>query len=82
MIRHTTESQITRRRLLAGAATLAAASRLSAFRSRITKASISAITDEIGKTQADAIDFAHQYGLSFIELRNLPESGKEFAKMT
>jgi len=82
VIRYTTTNQITRRRVLAGAAALAAAAPLSAFRSRITKASISAITDEIGKTQADAIDFAHQYGMSWIELRNLPESGKEFAKMT
>jgi len=80
--RQTTPSQFTRRRLLAGAAALAVAAPLRASRSRITKASISAITDEIGKTQADAIDFAHHYGLSFVELRNLPESGKEFAKMT
>ncbi len=61
---------------------LSAAGKLSAFRSKITKASISAITDEIGKTQAEAIEFAHQYGLSFVELRNLPETGKEFALMT
>jgi sugar phosphate isomerase/epimerase len=77
-----TPRPLTRRQLLAGAATLAAATRLSAFKSRITKANISAITDEIGNTQAEAIDFAHHYGLSFIELRNLPESKKEFAKMT
>ena len=68
--------------MLAGAAVLAAAGPLSAFKSRITKASISAITDEIGNTQAEAIEFAHQYGLSFVELRNIPESKKEFAKMT
>jgi len=61
---------------------LAAAAPLSAFKSRITKANISAITDEIGETQADAIDFAHHYNLSWVELRNLPESKKEFAKMT
>ena len=72
---------MTRRQLLAGAAALAASAPLYA-KSRITRASISAITDEIGKTQAEAIDFAHQYGLSFIELRNMPETGKEFAKMT
>jgi len=78
----TTHSPITRRHLLAGAAALAAAAPLCAFKSRIAKGSISAITDEIGKTQADAIDFAHHYELSWIELRNLPETGKEFAKMT
>jgi sugar phosphate isomerase/epimerase len=82
MIRSTTGSPLTRRQLLAGATALAAAAPLCAFRSRISKASISAITDEIGVTQADAIDFAHHYGLSWVELRNLPESGKEFAKMT
>jgi sugar phosphate isomerase/epimerase len=80
--RSISNTPLSRRQLLAGAATLAAAGRLSAFKSRITKASISAITDEIGKTQADAIDFAHHYELSFIELRNLPETGREFAKMT
>ena len=73
---------ISRRELLAGAAVLAAASPLSAFKARITKGSISAITDEIGLTQAAAIDFAHQYGLSWIELRNMPETKKEFALMT
>jgi sugar phosphate isomerase/epimerase len=82
MTRYTTSSPITRRRILAGAAALAVTAPLGAFKSRITKASISAITDEIGKTQADAIDFALYYGLSWIELRNLPETGREFAKMT
>ncbi len=82
MKRYSTDHQITRRSILAGAAALAAAAPLSAFKSRITKAAISAITDEIGKTQAEAIDFAHHYAMSFIELRNLPETGKEFAKMT
>jgi hypothetical protein len=73
----------TRRRFLcAAAATLAAAAPLSAFKSKITKASISAVTDQIGKTQADAIDFAHHYDLSWVELRNLPETGHEFALMT
>ena len=73
---------MTRRELLAGAAALAAAAPLAAFKTRITKASISAITDEIGITQAGAIDFAHQYGLSWVELRNMPETKKEFALMT
>ena len=82
MTRSTNGNRITRRQLLAGAAPLAAATPLCAFKSRITKASISAITDEIGLTQADAIEFAHQYGLSWVELRNLPETKKEFALMT
>jgi sugar phosphate isomerase/epimerase len=81
-MKHNAEFHFSRRQVLAGAAVLAAASPLSAFKSRITKASISAITDEIGKTQADAIDFAHHYGLSCVELRNIPETKKEVAKMT
>jgi sugar phosphate isomerase/epimerase len=81
-MKHNAEFHLSRRQVLAGAAVLAAASPLSAFKSRITKASISAITDEIGLTQAEAIDFAHHYGLSFVELRNIPERKKEVAKMT
>ena len=73
---------MTRRELLAGAAGALAAQRLSAFKSHITKAHISAITDEIGKTQADAIEFAHHYGLQWVELRNVPETKKEFAFLT
>lgn len=74
---------MTRRELLAGAAGgLLATSPLNAFKPRITKANISAITDEIGKTQADAIAFAHQYGLQWVELRHVPETKKEFAFLT
>lgn len=73
---------ISRRELLAGTAALLAASRLQAFKSHLTKANISAITDEIGKTQADAIAFAQQYGLQWVELRNVPETKKEFAFLT
>lgn len=73
---------LNRRELLTGAAGLLAVSPLSAFKSRITKANISAITDEIGKTQAEAIEFAHQYGLQWVELRNVPETKKEFAFLT
>jgi hydroxypyruvate isomerase len=67
---------------MAGAAALLAASPLQAFKSHITKANISAITDEIGQTQADAIAFAHQYGLQWVELRNVPETKKEFSFLT
>jgi len=38
---------------------------------------ISAITDEIGKTPDESIAFAKQYGLQWIELRNVP-GGKEY----
>ena len=63
-----------RRELLLG--TLAAAT-LSA-KTKIDRSSISAITDEIAKTPDQAIDFAKQYRLQFLELRNVP-GGKEYA---
>jgi hypothetical protein len=69
---------MTRRGALLVVATLP----LRAFKSHLGKASVSAITDEIGRTQADAIDFAHQYGLQWVELRRVPETKKEFALLT
>ena len=69
---------MTRRELLAAGA--ACATPLWA-RSHINKLNISAITDEIGKTTDDAIAFAHQYGLKFIELRNAPEERKEYVSL-
>ena len=73
---------MTRREILASAAGLIAARPLNAFRTHITKARISAITDEIGNTQTDAIEFAHKYGMQWVELRNVPETKKEFATLT
>jgi sugar phosphate isomerase/epimerase len=73
---------ISRRELIAGSAALLAAGRLQAFKTHITKANISAITDAIGNTQADAIAFARQYGLEWVELRNVAETKKEFAFLT
>lgn len=74
---------LTRREILASTAAFLTAfpavTRLSAAKSRITKSSISAITDEIGKTQADAIAFAKQYGMEWVELRGVPETKKDFA---
>src|SRR3954464_5403092 len=68
---------MTRRQLLAG--TLGAAA-LSA-KTKIDRSRISAITDEIAKTPQQAIDFAKEYGLQFLELRNVP-GGKEYAFLT
>src|SRR4051812_17187056 len=65
---------MTRRELLLS--TLTAAS-LSA-KNKIDRSRISVITDETAKTPQAAIDFAKQYGLQFIELRNVP-GGKEYA---
>src|SRR5437870_3501227 len=66
---------MTRRELLVG--TFAAAS-LPAKPTKIDRSRLSAITDEIGKTPQQAIDFAKQYDLQFLELRNVP-GGKEYA---
>lgn len=70
---------LTRRRFLACSGALFGARWAAAAKGHITKARLAAITDEIGRTQADAIAFAKQYGLEWVELRNVPESGKEFA---
>jgi sugar phosphate isomerase/epimerase len=67
---------MTRRELLSAAAVCATPLW---GRTHFNKSSLSAITDEIGKTNDDAIAFAHQYGLKFIELRNIPEDRREYA---
>jgi L-ribulose-5-phosphate 3-epimerase len=68
---------MTRRELIAAALTAPALF----GKTRIDKSRISAITDEIGLTPDDALDFAKQYHLRCIELRNVPGSkpGKEYA---
>ncbi len=66
---------MTRRELLVG--TLAAAS-LPAKTAKVDRSRISAISDEIGKTPQASIDFAKQYDLQFLELRNVP-GGKEYS---
>jgi sugar phosphate isomerase/epimerase len=73
---------VTRRELLAGAAATLSVGRLSAARSHITKSRVSAITDEIGRTQADAIAFAKMFGLQWVELRTVPETKQEFASLS
>jgi hypothetical protein len=69
-------SMMNRRELLA-ATGAAFASQLLAH-GHWDKSRISAITDEIATSTDDSIAFAHQYGLQFIELRNLPGSKKEY----
>jgi len=71
---------MTRRQLLAAAA---AALPLRA-RTRWDKSRISAITDEIGNTTTESIEFAHQYGLQHVEIRDrhLPDSRKEYFRLT
>src|SRR5260370_37278841 len=66
---------MTRRELLVGALTAAS---LPGRTAKIDRSRISAISDEIGKTSQAAIDFAKQYDLQYLELRNVP-GGKEYA---
>jgi len=68
---------MTRRELLASA--LAAAAPLRA-RARWDRTRISAITDEIGNTPEESIQFAHEYGLQFVEIRDRkgPGGAKEY----
>src|SRR5438445_3045335 len=66
---------MTRRELLAGALTAAS---LPAKIAKVDRSRISAVSDEIGKTPQASIDFAKQYDLQFLELRNVP-GGKEYA---
>lgn len=65
---------MTRRSLLAAA--LAAVPARSG--SRICRDRLSAITDEIARMPADAIAFARQYGLRWLELRNVPGTRREY----
>jgi sugar phosphate isomerase/epimerase len=51
-------------------------------RKRIDRSRVSAITDEIGKTPDDAIAFARQYGLRWVELRSVPGARKEYGFLT
>src|ERR1017187_6821167 len=72
---------MTRRQLLATAAGAAVAPALLA-KPGWDKSRISAITDEIGLTPEDSIAFAHQYGLTNVEIRNPPGNKKEYFQLT
>lgn len=75
-----------RRQLLALLAALPLGVHLGAHRavakSRLSKASVSAITDEVGATQADAMAFVKHYHLQWVDLRFVPGTKKEFATLT
>jgi sugar phosphate isomerase/epimerase len=70
---------VSRRDLLACSAAMLGARALRAAKARINKSRISAITDEIGPTQDDALEFAKRYALQWVELRNVPGTNHEFA---
>jgi Xylose isomerase-like TIM barrel len=65
---------MTRRQLLASAACAA----VLRAKTRIDRSRISAITDEIGLSTDEAIEFAHKYGMHWVELRNEPTLKKEY----
>ncbi len=71
---------MTRRQLLAAALTAPALF----GKARIDKSRISAITDEIGMSPQESIDFAKQYGLRWVELRDVPgpKHNREYAFLT
>jgi sugar phosphate isomerase/epimerase len=54
------------------AATLAAAVPSRAAIKRIDSSRISAITDEISRSQAESIEFAHKFGMQWLSLRDVP----------
>jgi sugar phosphate isomerase/epimerase len=61
------------------AAGIAAASALRAATGpRVTRSRISAISDEIAKSPAEALEFARTYGLQWLELRELPGTRRSY----
>jgi sugar phosphate isomerase/epimerase len=71
---------MTRRELLRAAGAACAAPLWA--RGHFDKTRISAITDEIGKTTDESIEFAHKYGLTNVEIRNPPGVRKEYFQLT
>jgi hypothetical protein len=71
-------SRMTRRHIFA----LLAAHRLPAAKSHIGKNRVSAVTDEIGASQSEAIEFTKRFSLQWVELRRIPGTDKEFAALT
>jgi len=67
---------VTRRTLFASALGAAAAPLMAKGRIDINR--ISAVTDEIARSSEDAIAFARQYGMKWVELRNVPGQRKEY----
>jgi hypothetical protein len=54
------------------AASLAAAVPSRAAVKRIDSSRVSAITDEISRSQAESIEFAHKFGMQWLSLRDIP----------
>ncbi|HEV1287513.1 MAG TPA: hypothetical protein VNU44_19480, partial [Bryobacteraceae bacterium] len=54
------------------AASLAAAVPSRAAAKRIDSSRVSAITDEVSRSQAESIEFAHKFGMQWLSLRDVP----------
>jgi sugar phosphate isomerase/epimerase len=63
------------------AAPLLAAAKNNIAKNHIGRSRFSAITDEIAATPADAIAFAHKYGLRYVELRDVPGAKVHYCKL-
>jgi sugar phosphate isomerase/epimerase len=63
---------LSRRSFLASAGFTAAAVSIRAASDIVTPSRISAITDEIARSPAEAIQFAHSFGLQWLSLRDVP----------
>jgi hypothetical protein len=60
----------------------AMASPLFAAKARLSRTRVSAITDELARTQTDAVQAARGFGFESVELRNVPETGKPFVGLS
>jgi hypothetical protein len=72
---------LSRRQLLTAAGALAA-SRGYGFRTKFSRASISAIADEVAANEDELYSFARRFELQAIELRYLPGTRHEFALLS
>lgn len=67
-----------RRHFVAGLAAIP----MSAAKTALGRDRLSAVTDEMGRTPAEAIEFAHKFGLKFLELRGIPGAKKHYYQGT
>lgn len=61
-----------RRSFLAAGFAAAVSSTRAAATNRLDKSRVSAITDEVSRSPAESIEFAHKYGMQWLSLRNVP----------
>ena len=72
-----------RRQFITGTAAAAAATVLGGREKNIIgRNRISAISDEVGTTPAESITFAHQFGMQWLELRNVPGTKRPYFYMS